>query len=180
MVRTGHQHEAEQEPQISEAADRPPPGGGSERLASAIGNRAFGALIGRTGAGVMPDRTVYPDVQATIARARGSGAALDSRVRDQFAPQFGDPLRDVRVHVDAAADELAQALSARAFTTGSDMFLARGEYRPGSSDGDRLIAHQLTHVVQQRGAPTSGPMVLSDPGDALELEAESVARELEG
>jgi Domain of unknown function (DUF4157) len=152
----------------------------SQALACAVGNRAFATMIGRSEAGIMPEGTVHPDIQGAIARARGGGMALDASVREGFAPQLGDSLSDVRIHADAGADALARSVSARAFTTGSDVFFATGEYRPGSSDGDRLLAHELTHVAQQRGAPTSGPLVVSEPSDALEVEAEAVARDLAG
>jgi hypothetical protein len=60
------------------------------------------------------------------------------------------------------------------------VYFARGEYRPGTSHGDELLAHELTHVVQQRGAPTSGPLVVSNPGDQLEAEADAASGELLG
>jgi hypothetical protein len=174
----GHEHEAEHEPREGGLAERPKQPDSPERLASSVGNQAFGALISRTEDGILPDGTVHPDVQATIAQARGGGRALDMRLRDRFAEGLGEPLNDVRVHTDERADALAQSVSARAFTSGSDVFFASGEYRPGSSDGDRLIAHEVTHVVQQRGAPDSGPMEVSSPGDALETEADEVSRDL--
>jgi len=180
MAWTGHEHEADEEPTVAEIVERPREPDGPERLASAIGNQAFGALVSRTEDGITPDGTVHPDVEATIARSRGGGTALDPRIRDRFGSGLGDPLSDVRVHTDARSDALARTVSARAFTSGADVFFASGEYRPGSSDGDRLIAHELTHVVQQRGAPTGGPMLVSDPGDALETEAEEISRELTG
>jgi hypothetical protein len=164
-------------PESQREAPEPDP---RERLASEVGNRAFGGLISREGTGILTDGTVHPEVQATIARRRGGGGALDGRSRERFAGQLGDPLADVRVHTDAGADALARSVSARAFTTGSDVFFATGEYRPGSGEGDRLLAHELTHVVQQRGAPTSGPLTVSEPGDAQETEAETVADELTG
>ena len=71
-------------------------------------------------------------------------------------------------------------MSARAFTTGADVYFAEGEHRPGTAAGDELLAHELTHVVQQRGAPTTGPMQVSEPGDALEVEAEAAARDITG
>lgn len=166
-----HQTVTEQEPSRDRRA---------EELPSAIGNRAFATLIARSEAGIRPDGTVHPDVAAAISRARASGTGLDPGARERFGGSLGDPLTDVRIHADAGADALARSVSARAFTTGTDIFFATGEYRPGSSEGNRLLAHELTHVVQQQGAPTSGPMLVSDPGDALELEAESVARELTG
>jgi hypothetical protein len=73
---------------------------------------------------------------------------------------------------------LTRSVSARAFTTGADIYFGRGEYRPGTSAGDELIAHELTHVVQQRGASASGPLSVTEPGDALEAEADAAAREL--
>lgn len=151
-----------------------------KRMTRAVGNRAFTALVARAGEGVLPDGSVHPNVDAAIASARGRGSPLDAPSRELFGSHLGDPLRDVRVHTDDHADELAHAVSARAFTTGSDVFFARGEYRPGSSEGNRLIAHELAHVVQQRGAPTTGPLVVSEPGEPLEREAEAIASELTG
>jgi hypothetical protein len=176
MVGSAREHVAEYEARSEQGSRR------DQRpveLASAVGNRAF-TLLARNEAGIMPDGTVHPDVEAAIGLARGGGTGLDESTRERFGPSLGDQLTDVRIHADAGADALARSVSARAFTTGSDIFFATGEYRPGSSDGNRLLAHELTHVVQQRGAPTSGPMLVSDPGDALEIEAESVARDLSG
>jgi hypothetical protein len=79
------------------------------------------------------------------------------------------------VHADADADLLASAVAARAFTTGTDIFFAAGQYRPDTPTGDRLLAHELAHVVQQRGASTSGPLTVSTPQDALERDAEAAA-----
>jgi hypothetical protein len=149
------------------------------RLAAAVGNHAF-SVLARDGAGILSNGRAHPEVEATIARTRGSGAGLDPGVRDRVGAHVGDSLTDVRVHTDATADALARSVSARAFTTGSDVYFARGEYRPGSTDGDRLLAHELSHVVQQRGAPTSGPLVVSQPGDALEADADRAADELSG
>ena len=70
---------------------------------------------------------------------------------------------------------LNHAVSARAFATGTDVYFAQDQYKPNTSDGDKLIAHELAHVVQQRGAPTSGPLTVSNPGDAMEREADDVA-----
>jgi hypothetical protein len=147
-----------------------------ERLASSVGNRAFG-MLARDGAGIVPGGRAHPDVEAAIGRARGGGRALDGSLRERLGAPLGDPLADVRVHDDAHADTLARSVSARAFAVGSDVFFARGEYSPGSSAGDRLIAHEVTHVVQQRGAPSSGPLSVSDPGDAMEREADAVSDE---
>jgi hypothetical protein len=148
-----------------------------ERLASGVGNRAFSALA-REGAGILPDGRAHPDVEAAIGRTRGGGLSLDATSRHRMGSALGDPLADVRVHTDETADALARSVSARAFTTGADLYFARGEYQPSSTDGQRLLAHELSHVVQQRGAPTSGPLVVSQPGEAFEVEADAAAREL--
>jgi hypothetical protein len=148
------------------------------RLASAVGNSAFGAIIGRAGAGILPDGRAHPDVEATIARSRGGGAGLDTASRERFAPALGDDLGDVRVHTDATSAALAQSVSAHAFATGSDVFFAPGQYRPGTRDGDQLLAHELTHVVQQRGATLTGPLTVSEPGDPAEHEADRIAHDL--
>lgn len=70
-------------------------------------------------------------------------------------------------------------MSARAFAVGNDLFFAAGEFRPGSPDGDALIAHEVAHVVQGHGAMTHGALTVSSPGDPLELEAEAMVREFQ-
>jgi hypothetical protein len=155
------------------------------RLASDVGNQAFASTLGRSplareaeqGAGIKADGTVHSDVQSTIDATRGAGTALDPGVADRLSPSLGD-LSDVRVHTDDTADTLNRSVSARAFATGTDVYFAGGEYNPGSESGDKLIAHELAHVVQQRGASSSGPLTVSQPGDALEREADSVADQI--
>jgi hypothetical protein len=150
-----------------------------QQLASTVGNQAFTALA-RQGAGILPDGRAHPDVESAIAQTRGGGQKLDSRSQEKIGGALGDSLEDVRVHTDPHANALANSVSARAFTTGSDVYFAKGEYSPGSSDGQELLAHELTHVVQQRGAPSSGPLTVSQPGDALEQEAEAAAGDVAG
>jgi hypothetical protein len=146
-------------------------------LASSVGNRAFGESIAREAAGVLPGGQVHPAVESTISDTRGGGASLDAGVQDRFGGSLGD-LSDVRVHTDDTADRLNRSVSARAFATGTDVYFAKGEYSPGSAAGDKLIAHELAHVVQQRGAPSGGPLSVSEPGDALETEADAVADQI--
>jgi hypothetical protein len=148
------------------------------RVASAVGNQAFGQLA-RQGSGILPDGTAHPDVEQTIARTRGSGQSLDGGTRSKMSG-LGDGFSDVRVHADDTANRLANSVAARAFTTGPDIYFAKGEYSPGSSEGDRLLAHELSHVVQQRGAPTSGPLTVSNPGESLEVEADNATSGLLG
>jgi hypothetical protein len=130
----------------------------------------------RPGGGILGDGRVHPDVTAQIAASRGRGASLDPGLHEQASSALGDSFADVRLHTDALAGALARSVQARAFTTGADIYFASGEYAPQTPSGRELIAHELTHVAQQRGAPVAGDMVVSQPGDALEQEAERAAR----
>jgi Domain of unknown function (DUF4157) len=156
--------------------------GGLERAASGIGNRNFTQLLARMqdGDGILPSGLVHPDVEAAIAASRGGGSRLDAGIVHQLEGSLGDSMQDVRVHTGPQAAALTRAVSARAFTVGSDIFFSAGEYNPGSSAGAELIAHEAAHVVQQRGAPLSGPLTVSQPGDAMEREAEAAARDIAG
>jgi hypothetical protein len=145
----------------------------------AAGNLALARLLARDGAGLLPGGRVHPVVQSLIDRRRGGGSGLDAALRARMEPLVG-PTGDVRVHADDTADALARSVQARAFTTGRDVFFARGEYRPGTAAGDRLLAHELTHVAQQRGGATSGPLTATEPGDRFEREADRTAHELAG
>jgi hypothetical protein len=89
---------------------------------------------------------------------------------------LGADFSGVRVHTDQRSDSLNRSLSARAFTTGQDIFFRVGSYQPGSSIGRELIAHELTHVVQQNGNAVKRAMSVSQPGDPHEVEAEQTAR----
>jgi hypothetical protein len=109
---------------------------------------------------------------------RGYGEPLPDRTRSQMESGLQQDLSGVRVHSDSAADQLSRQFNAKAFTTGQDIFFRQGAYDPGSSSGDKLLAHEMTHVVQQGNAPTKlagKKMNVSEPGDAGEQEADRVA-----
>jgi hypothetical protein len=116
-----------------------------------------------------------PEVQRAIEGSRGGGQALDSGVRRRMEVVLGTDFGGVRVHTDAKADSLNRALSAKAFTAGGDIYFREQEYRPGTAAGEELLAHELTHVAQQGGGPAGGPMVIGDPDDAYEREADAVS-----
>jgi hypothetical protein len=82
---------------------------------------------------------------------RRGGQPLPPDSRDFMEARFGSDFRMVRVHVDHDAGQLARSLQARAFTTGTHVFFATGEFQPDSEPGRHLLAHELTHVIQQRG-----------------------------
>ena len=88
-------------------------------------------------------------LEERINNTGGGGQALSAVVLEPMERAFGVDFNDVRVHTDAEANGLNKSLKARAFTKGNDIFFRQGEYSPGSGDGRKLLAHELTHVVQQ-------------------------------
>ena len=99
----------------------------------------------------MGEGEASPELSREINRARGSGQPLDSGLQQSMGQAMGTDFSGVRIHTDGHADRLNRSLQARAFTTGQDVFFGKGEYQPGSREGQELIAHELTHVVQQSG-----------------------------
>ena len=101
---------------------------------------------------------------------RSPGQPLDQSTRDFFEPRFGSDLSGVRVHTSALAAESASAVGARAFTVGNDIVFGRGEFAPGTTDGSRLLAHELTHYVQQDATPpTLRRQAIHVPGSSAPL-----------
>jgi hypothetical protein len=144
------------------------------RLQRQYGNRFVRRVVdlSRKGQGA---GDVTPEVEAAIQRERGGGQALDSAARAQMEPAMGADFSGVRVHTGGQADTLNRDLSARAFTTGQDIFFKQGEYSPGSSTGRELLAHELTHVVQQDGDRVRRKLTVGAAGDQYEQEADQVA-----
>ena len=93
--------------------------------------------------------TAPVEVERGIADARGSGRPIDPAVRSRFEQAMGTDLSTVRVHDGPGADRLNRSISARAFTTGHDIFFSQGTYNPRSDAGQQLLAHELVHTVQQ-------------------------------
>jgi len=98
---------------------------------------------------------VSKEIEADITAARGRGQPLPDSVRSYLEPQLGHDFSQVHIHTDAEANKLSQQLGAEAFTTGNDVFFREGVYQPDSDSGRGLIAHELTHVVQQGAARVS-------------------------
>ncbi|MDF5712200.1 MAG: DUF4157 domain-containing protein [Nostoc sp. S4] len=90
-----------------------------------------------------------PDLEASINQAREGGQPIAKNIREPMEQVFGADFSGVKVHTDGQSDELNQSIQARAFTTGQDVFFRQGQYNPGSQGGHELLAHELTHVVQQ-------------------------------
>lgn len=118
-----------------------------------------------------------PDIKVPAVRAatQSSGQALDQRTQSQMSARFGHKFSDVRIHADSHAEELAGAMGANAFAVGEDIVFGPGKYQPGSRESDRLLAHELTHVVQQRRWGAGDVNRMSQRGDSSEREADSLA-----
>ncbi|MBE7519805.1 MAG: DUF4157 domain-containing protein [Thermoflexaceae bacterium] len=114
------------------------------------------------------------EVSRQIESARGGGSALGEGTRARMEGAMGTDFSAVRVHQDGASDALARGMTARAFTTGTDIFL-RGDVSPGDTT---VLAHELTHVVQQtsgRVQSAGDGMTVTPAGDIHEREADEVA-----
>jgi hypothetical protein len=110
----------------------------------------------------------------------GGGQPLDKPVREMMEARMGKDFSDVRVHTDGRASESAKAVQAHAYTSGTDIVFQSGKYAPETPEGQRTLAHELTHVTQQKagpvdGTPAPGGIKLSDPSDSFERAAESNA-----
>lgn len=127
---------------------------------------------GNSGAAALMDEDRSP-VHNVVSSA---GAPLPADLRADMEGRFGHDFGDVRVHNDAAAHASAKSVNAQAYTVGSNIVFDSGRYDPGSDAGKHMIAHELTHVVQQRSGPVDGTdagggVKVSHPSDRFEREA---------
>jgi len=103
-----------------------------------------------------------PNIAANIRSLKGGGQPLDESTQSFFEPRFGYDFSQVRIHTNAQASDTARSINAKAFTHGKDLVFGAGEYRSGSTEGKRLIAHELTHVLQQTSTPSRGHSLSTD------------------
>ena len=134
-------------------------------------------------------RLLAPDEEADAAAEQspvmgvvgsGGGQPLEPDLRRDMEGRLGDDFSDVRVHTDDRASASARSINAQAYTVGSDVVFRSDRWSPSSSEGKRTLAHELTHVTQQRSGPVSGTPVgggvsVSDPNDEFEQAAERSA-----
>jgi hypothetical protein len=92
---------------------------------------------------------VNDHMAASLNDTKGGGQPLQDDVRRYMEPRFGTDFSGVKVHTDATAVQLSRDLNAQAFTHGSDIYFNDGKFSPGTNEGKHLLAHELTHVVQQ-------------------------------
>jgi len=133
-------------------------------LQRAVGNAGTSSLVEE-------ERSPVHDVVGS-----GGGAPLDTETRSDMESRFGADFGDVRVHTDGAAHDSAKSVNAQAYTVGSNIVFQRDKYEPASDSGKHMLAHELTHVVQQRSGPVEGTdagggVQVSDPSDRFEREA---------
>jgi hypothetical protein len=118
----------------------------------------------------------------------GPGQSLSSPEQSFLRARMGHDFSQVRIHADSKSDQLARAVHATAFTVGQDIFFRNGSYDPTTAEGTRLLTHEATHTVQQRGSESGAGraaavqqrVTISEPGDRSELEADAVAAAVSG
>ena len=147
-------------------------------VAAAAGGGGGPQLQKKSASGSGVDATepaIHVSKPEKVLQQLGDGAQLDSNTMTRMNEAFGTSFADVRIHADAQGGALANEHNAHAFAVGSHVAFAPGKYQPGSVEGDALLAHELTHVIQQRGATAAPGKDVSTPGDAHEQEADKGA-----
>lgn len=139
---------------------------------------AYLAPMQRPGAAVPPDAPTVDDGAMTGERSMlgeapiAGGGMLPAPIAERFSAAYGRDVSNVRVHAESS---MASDIGARAFTIGRDIAFAPGQYKPGTTDGDRLIGHELAHVVQQAGGAGTLQASGLDSENAYEREADRAA-----
>jgi Domain of unknown function (DUF4157) len=189
-----HENDLDTGPAVRPARDRQPDDrvvDGSSRLDTARGHPLGAAdvlrlqrLAGNSGVSALLADREEDDGPSPVKEVVGSGGdALDAATRQDMEARLGHDFGDVRVHTDAPATESAKSVNAHAYTVGNHVVFQREQYAPGTDDGRKMLAHELTHVIQQRsgpvdGTPAPGGIRVSDPGDRFEREAAGRAEQV--
>ena len=141
-------------------------------------------IAGNSGVGSLVDHDAEDEQSPVLdVVGKGGGSPLPTAVRTDMEAKLGADFGSVRVHDGDAAAASAHAVQAKAYTVGDEIVFNQGAYAPDTPAGQHTLAHELTHVVQQRsgpvaGTPTGDGVAVSDPGDRFEREAESRATEV--
>ncbi len=148
------------------------------RLQRTAGNTAVTTLVQRWATAGDEEQVATSPVLDVVGK--GGGNALKPELQEEMEARLGSDFSDVRVHQDGKAAESAAAVSARAYTVQNEIVLGKDAPDLESAEGKRTLAHELTHVVQQRegpvaGTPTGGGISVSDPSDRFEKAAEENA-----
>jgi hypothetical protein len=123
----------------------------ADRIADVVvgGNEIPDVQTKRPGA---ENGSLSPEFERKVSTLRAKGEALPSETRTSMEQGFGADFGEVRIHKGKESSGLNKQIQARAFTHGNDIFFDKGEYQPQTKDGQRLIAHELTHTIQQGGS----------------------------
>lgn len=145
-------------------------------LQRSVGNAALGPMIQRSRAGAPEQSDDEPRSPVHDVISSGGGAPLDTETRTDLEARMGADFSDVRIHNDSSAHESAKGVGAHAYTVGNNVVFQRDAYDPSSPQGRTTLAHELTHVIQQRSGPVEGTEApggirVSDPSDRFEREA---------
>ncbi len=147
-------------------------GGDETRPAQSNGRAALARK--EQSSGRAPD-SAAPSVEARLASSKGGGTPLASETREHMEQGIGADFDSVRIHTDSEAADLSRSLGAKAFTHGGDIYFGAGNYAPGSTEGQHLLAHELTHTVQQGAAPLGETPIQAKPSPTVN-ETEPVVR----
>jgi Domain of unknown function (DUF4157) len=123
------------------------------------------------------DLSTVPEGFEAAMQQSGSGQQLDDGTRSFMESRFGQDFGDVKVHTDSSAAEASQQIQAQAFTTRRDIYFGRGRYQPQATEGKKLLAHELTHVLQQRET-LQFKRSIGLPDDIYEQEANDVSEQI--
>ncbi|WP_326673972.1 eCIS core domain-containing protein [Streptomyces sp. NBC_01257] len=146
-------------------------------LQRTVGNAALGPMIQRSRAAGTPERAEdEPRSPVHDVISSSGGTPLDTDTRTDLENRMGADFSDVRIHNDSSAHESAKGVGAHAYTVGNNVVFQRDAYDPASPQGRTTLAHELTHVIQQRSGPVEGTEApggirVSDPSDRFEREA---------
>ena len=111
--------------------------------------------------------TPSADFQSQLDSSKGGGSPMSSGTQSSMESAFGNDFSDVKIHNDSNASDMSQSIGAQAFTHGSDIYFNEGKYDEGSTEGNRLLAHELTHTVQQGGGVNR---LIQKTGDSNEID----------
>jgi hypothetical protein len=151
--------------------------GGLLHLQRVAGNAGVAGLVAQRRAGGDDEGGDGSPVHDVVS---SQGSPLEPGVRREMESAVGHDFGDVEVHTDTRAADSARSVQAHAYTVGNHIVFGEGRFRPDTDEGKHTLAHELTHVVQQRqgpvdGTPAAGGIRVSDPGDRFEREAEANA-----
>ena len=167
--------------QVQAQLETTAPGDALEREADSTADLVIQKIqTGSSGAVQSPSLSVRPSISASggssvsipshmesrLHSSQGSGHALPGQLRSRMEGAFGQGFSNVRIHSDSSAAELSRSVGAKAFTYGNDIYFNAGQYHPETAEGMHLLAHELTHTVQQGGKVAREPDPQAEPETA--------------